>query len=583
MSARLLLAGAAVIALAAACSTQTAEEQARKDARGPVPQPAPATEGVSEMADLFADEAETRMEFGAVSGGALSRSRNRLAAAPDAMAPPAPPPQPLPGDIDRDTYPDEEPNPIKLVAEEPVSTFSVDVDTAAYANVRRYLNDGVAPPTDAVRVEEIVNYFDYDYPLPDDRAQPFSVSTTVSPSPWNPDTHLLHVGLKGYDIEPDERPNANLVFLLDVSGSMDSPDKLPLVKQAMRLIVDQMTEDDRVSIVVYAGAAGAVLEPTPGDERRKIRAALDQLSAGGSTAGGEGMRLAYALAEENFDPDAINRVILATDGDFNVGVTDSERLEDFVAKKRESGVYLSVLGFGRGNYQDARMQTISQAGDGTAAYIDTLREARKVLHDEMQSALFPIADDVKIQVEFNPARVAEYRLIGYETRMLRREDFSNDQVDAGEIGAGHEVTAIYEFAAPDSAGRLIEPSRYAAAPEPAGEASDEFAFLRIRYKLPGEDQSKLIERPVTDADAVGDVDAAPREMRFAAAAAGFAQLLRAEPYLKDFGFDDVVDLAQSAKGEDAFGYRAEFIQLARLAESAEGLPELESPIAARPN
>lgn len=487
-------------------------------------------------------------------------------------------PQPVPGDIDRDRFKEFEANPIKLVVEEAVSTFSIDVDTASYAVARRSLTGGELPASDSVRVEEMINYFDYAYAPPKTREQPFSISTTVLPSPWNPDTQLIHIGLKGYDIDVKQRPKSNLVLLMDVSGSMEDENKLPLAKKALAMLVDQMGPDDRIAIVVYAGAAGAVLEPTSGAEKGKILAALENLSAGGSTAGGEGLRLAYAFAEQNFDKNAINRVILATDGDFNVGVTSDQRLEDFVAEKRKSGVYLSVLGFGEGNYNDALMQTIVQAGNGTAAYIDSLNEARKVLHDEMQSTLFPIANDVKIQVEFNPARVAEYRLIGYETRMLKREDFANDKVDAGEIGAGHEVTAIYEFAAPGSKGRMVEESRYAAAPKPAvGDRGSEFGFLRIRYKLPGEDVSKLIEQPITDAQAVKSIAEANEEVRFAAAVAGYGQLLRKSPYLKGFGFDQVIEMAQAAKGEDAFGYRSEFVQLARAAKTASALSPLDKP------
>ncbi len=482
------------------------------------------------------------------------------------------------GDLDRDAFPDADPNPVKLVTDQPVSTFSVDVDTASYAFVRANLNDGVLPARDAVRVEEVINYFDYDYPLPDDRSAPFAVSTTVTPSPWAEERRLIHIGLKGFDLEPQERPRANLVFLLDVSGSMGEANKLPLLKRSLALLVEELEPEDTIAIAVYAGAAGTVLEPTPVAEKGKILAALEQLNAGGSTAGGEGLRLAYALAEQNFDAEALNRVILATDGDFNVGVTSDERLEDFVARKRDSGVYLSVLGFGRGNYNDRLMQTIAQAGNGQAAYIDTLNEARKALVDDLDGALFPIAQDVKIQVEFNPARVAEYRLIGYETRLLNREDFNNDAVDAGEIGAGHQVTAIYEIAAPGSAGRLIDDSRYGdAAPVADGPTSDELAFLRLRYKLPGEDESRLIERPIADGDAVEALDDAPAPTRFAIAAAAFAQLLRAEPHLGDYGYDDVLALAQSARGEDPFGYRAEFVQLVRAAEGAAALPTLERP------
>ena len=555
----------------------TGSRIAREEADAPTAEPEPAAEA-DRVLD-FAAAPPMPMQAGQGYGGQrLGRAAGALNAA-GGLTGPQLAPQPSPGDIDRERYPDAESNPIQLVSEEPVSTFSVDVDTASYAVARRYLESGEAPPSDAVRIEELINYFDYDYPLPDTREAPFSVSATVAPAPWNADSQLLHIGLKGYDIELDQRPPANLVFLLDVSGSMEDPDKLPLLKQSLRMLVEQLSDDDTVSIVVYAGAAGAVLEPTSGAEKAKILAALDQLSAGGSTAGGEGLRLAYALAEENFEDDAINRIILATDGDFNVGVTSDERLEDFVARKRESGVYLSVLGFGRGNYNDRLMQTVAQAGDGTAAYIDSLNEARKVLHDEMAGALFPIADDVKIQLEFNPERVAEYRLIGYETRMLRREDFSNDAVDAGEIGAGHEVTAVYEITAPDSAGRRIEETRYGAADETPSSFENEFGFLRVRYKLPGEDDSRLIEQPITNADAVDDIAAAPAETRWAAAVAGYGQLLKREPYTGDFDYADVIALAQTARGGDAFGYRAEFIQLARLAESAAALNPLERDVA----
>lgn len=488
---------------------------------------------------------------------------------------PMPPPQPMPGDVDRETYEDVEPNPVKVTAEEPVSTFSIDVDTTSYAVVRSYLEGGSLPPRDAVRVEEMINYFDYDYPLPEGRDPPFKATTYLYPTPWNPDTQLLHIGVKGYDIVPEERPKANLVFLLDVSGSMNSDDKLPLLKRAFRLLVDQLTDEDKVAIVVYAGAAGTVLEPTPGSDKSKIVAALDQLAAGGSTAGGEGIRQAYALAELNFDPNAVNRVILATDGDFNVGINDPERLEDFVSEKRATGVYLTVLGFGRGNYNDLLMQKLAQAGNGNAAYIDTFREARKVLSEEMFSTLFPIAKDVKIQIEFNPAYVAEYRLIGYETRMLNREDFNNDAVDAGDIGSGHTVTALYEIVPVGSKGRLTDPLRYDTKDAPAAPAEPgEIAFFKMRYKLPKEDDSKLLETPLrSDALlAAGDI---PQEARFAAAVAAFGQKLKGVPYLKDFGFDAMLELAQGAKGDDPFGYRAEFIDLIRAAKAAPPLPPLE--------
>lgn len=480
-------------------------------------------------------------------------------------------PQPMPGDVDRERYEDVEVNPIHVVAEDPISTFSIDVDTASYSNVRRFLNEGRLPPRDAVRIEELVNYFRYDYPLPQTRTQPFSTNVTVAPSPWAEGRQLVHIGLQGYNIVPRERPPLNLVLLLDVSGSMGEPNKLPLVQQSFRMLIDQLNQRDRVSIVVYAGAAGAVLDPTPGDQHGRILAALDNLQAGGSTAGGEGLRLAYALAEQNFDRNAVNRVIIATDGDFNVGINDPQQLQDFVSRKRETGIYLSVFGFGGGNYNDALMQRLAQNGNGVATYIDTLNEARRVLRDEMASNMFTIANDVKIQVEFNPQRVAEYRLIGYETRMLRREDFNNDQVDAGEIGAGHAVTAIYEIT-PVGGPTFTEPLRYQREPAPAA-SSGELAFLRIRYKLPGEDASRLIERPITDRDLVANISAAPEYARFATAVAGYGQLLRGDPYLgRAYGWDDVINLAQGARGRDEFGWRAEFVQLARAAQTAAALP-----------
>lgn len=499
-------------------------------------------------------------------------------------------PQPMPGTVDRDNYEDVDPNPIQQVAEAPVSTFSIDVDTASYANVRRMLNEGRLPPRDAVRIEELINYFQYDYRRPATRAAPFEPNIAVVPSPWAEGRQLLHIGLQGYNLIPRGRPPLNLVLLIDVSGSMGAPNKLPLALQGFRMLVEQLTARDRISIAVYAGAAGEILPPTPGNERARILAALDNLQAGGSTAGGEGLRLAYALAERNFNRDAINRVILASDGDFNVGIADPEQLQDFVERKRETGVYLSILGFGGGNYNDLLMQRLAQHGNGTAAYIDNLAEARRVLDDEMASQMFPIANDVKIQVEFNPRRVAEYRLIGYETRMLRREDFNNDAVDAGEIGAGHAVTAIYELTPPG--GRtLVDPLRYESArPENAPRANDnEIALLRIRYKLPGEDESRLIERPITISDAIADINRAPESTRWATAIAGYGQLLRGDPYLnRGYDWDDVIALAQNARGSDRYGWRAEFVGLARAASTAAALlaqqtaPRPEPPHPPRP-
>lgn len=486
------------------------------------------------------------------------------------MMPPAPPPVlVIPADPDRDVYSDTVPNPVHVTAEEPISTFSSDVDTAAYANVRRFLLGGSAPPKDAVRIEELVNYFDYDYALPKSRETPFTASAEIVPSPWGAGRELLRIGIQGYDIPKTERPPLNLTLLVDVSGSMNDANKLPLAVKALRLLVEEMNETDRIAIVVYAGAAGAVLEPTSGAEKGRILAALESLRAGGSTAGGEGLRLAYSLARQSFRKDGVNRVMLMTDGDFNVGLSNPERLEDFVSRERESGVYLSVIGFGEGNYNDALMQTLAQSGNGVAAYIDTLNEARKVFSDDLSGSMFPIAEDLKIQVDFNPAAVSEYRLIGYETRMLNREDFNNDRVDAGDIGAGHSVTAIYELTPTGSKARLIDPSRYASPPKPTGPRASEVAYIKLRYKPPGSDTSQLIERPVTLSDAVPDLAQASESTRFAVAVAGYGGLLKGDPYIDpSFDWEDVVAIASGAKGEDAFGYRAEFVQLARLARIA---------------
>ncbi|MDD9902469.1 MAG: VWA domain-containing protein [Rhodospirillaceae bacterium] len=469
-----------------------------------------------------------------------------------------------------DKFPEAGENAIKRVFEQPVSTFSVDVDTASYSFVRRTLNRGSMPPKDAVRLEELINYFDYNYPQSTDRSRPFQPSVTVVPSPWREGNKLIHVGIKGYDIDRTATPRANLVFLLDVSGSMNAPDKLPLMVNSMKLLLDTLEEDDTVAIVVYAGAAGTVLEPTEVIHKRKIISALNKLRAGGSTAGGEGLQRAYDLAEEAFDPDAVNRVILATDGDFNVGVSNTKKLKAMIERRRKAGIYLSVLGFGSGNLNDELMQALAQNGNGVAAHIDNLNEARKVLVEEATSNLFPIAKDVKIQVEFNPARVAEYRLIGYETRALKREDFRNDKIDAGDIGAGHSVTAIYEITPVGSASGMFAPNRYKR-PSKKSESTfnDEYAFLKIRYKLPNEDKSRLIDAPITTAQEVPDVDAPGyQDTKWATAIAAFGQLLKGGKYMQDFGYDRVIELARTAKGEDEFGYRAEFINLARLARSA---------------
>jgi len=470
-------------------------------------------------------------------------------------------------------YGDFKTNPVKLVSEEPVSTFSIDVDTASYANVRRFLTDGTLPPMDAVRTEELINYFPYAYPLPESKDEPFRADVAVFDSPWDSGSQIVRIGLQGYDIPQATRPPANLVFLVDTSGSMQDPDKLPLVKQSLRLLTEQMQPTDSIAIVAYAGDAGVVLEPTKGSERVKILSAIDGFAAGGSTAGAEGIRQAYTLAEANFQKNAINRVILATDGDFNVGITDPSELEDYVARQRDSGVYLSVLGFGTGNLNDLMMQKLAQAGNGNASYIDSLMEARKVLVDEMGSTIFTIANDVKIQIEFNPALVAEYRLIGYETRLLNREDFNNDKVDAGEVGSGHAVTALYEITAPDSKSRLVDDLHFQQKPTAPQPDSNALAWLKIRYKLPGASESRLIQQPI-QASARTTFEAAPADARFATAVAAFGQLLRKDANVGTMTLADVQRIAAASRGDDAFGYRSEFLRLVQVAQSAAGLESL---------
>jgi Ca-activated chloride channel family protein len=466
----------------------------------------------------------------------------------------------------RDDFQDFASNPIKRVSEEPVSTFSSDVDTASYSFVRRQLNSGYLPTKQAVRLEEMVNYFDYDYPKPASANEPFKATTLVYDSPWAENRKLVHIGIQGYEIANEAQPNSNLVFLLDVSGSMNAPDKLPLVKQSMSLLLDQLKPSDTVSIVVYAGAAGTVLAPTKVSNKTDIFAAMDSLSAGGSTAGGQGIELAYRLAEQNFDKDAVNRIILATDGDFNVGLQDKEQLKDFVERKREKGIFLSILGFGQGNYQDHLMQMLAQNGNGIAAYIDTVSEAQKVLVHEATSSLFPIANDLKIQVEFNPKVVKEYRLLGYETRALAEEDFKNDSVDAGDIGSGHAVTAIYEVTLVGTEGSFNERRYEDTLSNTSPSIDDELGFLKLRYKLPGADTSTLQEQAIMNNNQASK--ALLHEAYFAASVAGFAQLLKDAKYTGTWSMKDALELSLANRGSDEFGYRNEFAQLVRGAALA---------------
>ena len=475
---------------------------------------------------------------------------------------------PLPQGADK--FPDKDPNKTVLVSEQPVSTFSADVDTASYAFVRRLLAAGRMPPLDAVRVEEMVNYFPYHYATPRDRTQPFAISTEVMPSPWKAGNQLVHIAVRGYDIHAAERPRANVVLLVDVSGSMMPSDRLPLLQQGFRLFIEQLRPEDTIAIVSYANGTRTMLEPTAGKDKDKILAAIDSLHAGGGTAGGEGLKRAYEMAESHFDNEAVNRVILATDGDFNLGMTDPKQLEQFIAAKRKTGIYLSIFGVGEGNLNDALMQRLAQSGNGNAAYIDSLLEARKALSEELGSTMFPIANDVKVQVEFNPDQVAAYRLIGYETRMLQRQDFKDDKVDAGDMGAGHTVTAIYEIT-PAAAAGLVDPPRYAgnqpAAQSKPGKRGDELCFVKLRYKLPGEATSRLIERPVLASASRARFDAAPEDQRFAVAVAAFGQRLRGETALADVSYDEIARWANNARGDDRDGYRAEFVRLVRMADS----------------
>lgn len=459
-------------------------------------------------------------------------------------------------------------NPFQRVTDQPLSTFSIDVDTASYANVRRFLNNGTMPPKDAVRIEEMINYFDYAYEPPHDGA-PFSTSMEVSTCPWNPQHKLVRIGLKGRIVEQSTRPPMNLVFLLDVSGSMKDENKLPLIKRAMSILTQQLDTRDSVAIVVYAGASGLVLPPTSGANRKAILDALKKLKAGGGTNGGEGVQLAYRTAMEHFNKEGVNRVILCTDGDFNIGITQGGDLNRLIEEKAKSGVFLSVLGFGMGNYKDGTLEHLADRGNGNYAYIDTFNEARKVLADQMSGTLVTIAKDVKIQVEFNPARVVAYRLIGYENRMLKAEDFNNDKKDAGEIGAGHTVTALYEIipaGQPVDNNPSVDALKYqSVVTEAKPVVSDELLTLKMRYKQPDSDTSSKLEFALKDTERA--FTAASPDFRFAASVAGFGMLLRESEYKKALTFAQVLEWAIQTQGTDPFGYRSELIGLIRNAQA----------------
>lgn len=518
-----------------------------------------------------------------------TRSKRAATAADMAYAPPPPPPPPLvapappgivaqpstqastqgfriaPGQAPYGSRPNTERYDGRAVASiqdtaaAPVSTFSVDIDTGAYANVRRFLNTGQPVPAEAVRTEELINYFRYDYPRPTSTAEPFSVTTDVARTPWNPNTRLLRIGLRAYDVDTATRPRANLVFLVDTSGSMQPEDRLPLVKRALEGLADQLRPDDRISIVAYAGSAGIVLEPTA--DKRYVRAALACLDAGGSTAGGAGIELAYATARAAFIPGGVNRIFLATDGDFNVGISDKGALEALVKRHRDDGITLTTLGFGQGNLNDAMMERIADVGNGNYSYIDSASEARKVLEEELSATMVTVAKDVKVQVEFNPAQVTQYRLIGYENRALAEEDFTNDAVDAGDMGAGHQVTALYEVA-PSGSFAWTPTRRYPGNRPPAViQRGAELAFVKLRYKLPDGRTSRELSRPVP----AGLMDSARQpqgDMAFATAVAAFGQKLRGDKHLGSYGYSDIRSLAGDPRGL----WRQQFVELTRLAD-----------------
>ncbi|WP_211227195.1 vWA domain-containing protein [Saccharospirillum impatiens] len=548
-------------AVLAACSSQEPmmleSDQGQPDAPTTEVRPVLQTDAAGE-----AEKSASGQEYAATLGD-LAQPAARSDSMASMLYPVPSPESPVYSEPDRERYEAAEVNPIHRVAETPVSTFSIDVDTASYSNMRRFLGQGVMPPEDSIRVEELLNYFDYHYAGPGNSEHPFAINTQLAPTPWNENTQLLRIGVQGYEVEPEALPSMNLVFLLDVSGSMNQADKLPLLQRAFGLLVDRLRPEDKVAIVVYAGASGVVLEPTGGDDRARIQQALNQLQAGGSTHGSAGIQLAYQVAEEHFRDGGINRVILGTDGDFNVGVTNLDDLKALIETKRESGVFFSALGFGTGNYNDQLMEELTNLGNGTAYYIDQFSEARKVFAEDLTGTLHTIAKDVKIQVEFNPDQVAEYRLIGYDNRQLRREDFNNDRVDAGDVGAGHSVTALYEVVPAQSDFRFNDPLRYQQSQGTDTPAS-EMAFVKLRYKLPDQDSSRLMTQPVEAGSAVQTMDEA---MQFAAAVAGFGELLRGSYYVNDWSVREARELALAAIGEDAFGYRQELLQLMHNAEA----------------
>ena len=479
------------------------------------------------------------------------------------IAPP-PPPEYFTQPQNQDNYLPSDSNGVLQAATTPLSTFSVDVDTGSYANVRSYLSMGQKPPKDAIREEAFINYFDYNYRVPEDKSQPFATYTELAPAPWSDERHILRIGLQGYDLPVSERKPSNLVFLVDVSGSMHDKNKLPLLVQSLTMMVKQLSASDTVSLVTYAGNTELVLSPTKGNEKQTIIDALQKLQAGGGTHGESGIKMAYQAARKAFIKGGVNRIILATDGDFNVGTTNIDALKEMIAEKRKQGISLTTLGFGRGNYNDAMMEQLANIGDGNHAYIDILHEAQKVLLRQMSGTLQSIANDVKIQLEFNPAEVKEYRLIGYQNRLLKDEDFNNDNVDAGEIGAGHTVTALYELTLAGNKGQ-VDALRYQQ--KQVVSSNDELLQVKIRYKLPGETESKLISQVINKQQVLNDFDSASLDFKFATSVAAFAQKLKQSQYLGIMNYHDIATIARANRGDDPFNYRGEFVNLVELASA----------------
>lgn len=479
------------------------------------------------------------------------------------IAPP-PPPEYFTQPQNQDNYLPSDSNGVFQAATTPLSTFSVDVDTGSYANVRSYLSMGQKPPKDAIREEAFINYFDYNYRVPEDKSQPFATYTELAPAPWSDERHILRIGLQGYDLPVSERKPSNLVFLVDVSGSMHDKNKLPLLVQSLTMMVKQLSASDTVSLVTYAGNTELVLSPTKGNEKQTIIDALQKLQAGGGTHGESGIKMAYQAARKAFIKGGVNRIILATDGDFNVGTTNIDTLKEMIAEKRKQGISLTTLGFGRGNYNDAMMEQLANIGDGNHAYIDILHEAQKVLLRQMSGTLQSIANDVKIQLEFNPAEVKEYRLIGYQNRLLKDEDFNNDNVDAGEIGAGHTVTALYELTLAGNKGQ-VDALRYQQ--KQVVSSNDELLQVKIRYKLPGETESKLISQVINKQQVLNDFDSASLDFKFATSVAAFAQKLKQSQYLGIMNYHDIATIARANRGDDPFNYRGEFVNLVELASA----------------